>query len=62
MGQGGTKFRMGPGCLLTLLVAGMSIMNPAPPKGKAYMVFFLGCLTSHLPGDGALTSVHLNAQ
>lgn len=63
VGQGGTKFGMGLGSWLTLLDAGMSIMNPtAPQKGNADMAVFLGYLTSHLPGVGALTSVHLSAQ
>lgn len=64
VGQSGTEFRMGLCCLLTLLVAGMAIMKDTalPQKVKAYMVLFLGYLTSHLAGDWALASVHRSMQ
>ena len=41
MGQGGTKFRVGLFCLLTLLVAGVSSMTGSPSNEKPTW-FFLG--------------------
>lgn len=35
---------------------------PPSPKGKAYVVLFLGHMTSHPQETGALASVHLDAQ
>lgn len=43
VGRGGTKFRTGLLCLLTLLVAGLSSMTtPHPPSSEKSTWFFSG--------------------